>query len=67
LAALDAAGMAVGNLVKVTTFVRDREDLPANSRIRQEVLGGHVPALTVVLTGLFDERALLEVEAVAAA
>lgn len=67
LAALEAAGMTVGNLVKVTTFVRDREDLPANSRIRREVLGAHTPALTVVLAGLFDEGALLEVEAVAAA
>jgi 2-iminobutanoate/2-iminopropanoate deaminase len=48
-------------------FVRHREDLAANSQVRRDVLGGHTPALTVVLAELFDEDALLEVEAVAAA
>lgn len=66
LAALDAAGMAVSNLVRVTTYLRDRADTDANSRIRREVLGDHRPALTVVLAGMFDERAKLEIEALAA-
>jgi hypothetical protein len=38
-----------------------------NTRVRNEVLGGHRPALTVVIAGIFDPRWLLEVEVVAAA
>jgi 2-iminobutanoate/2-iminopropanoate deaminase len=30
------------------------------------VLGAHRPALTVIITGIFDEKWLLEIEAVAA-
>jgi hypothetical protein len=35
--------------------------------VRQEVLGTHRPALTVIITGIYDERWLLEIEAIAAA
>jgi 2-iminobutanoate/2-iminopropanoate deaminase len=38
-----------------------------NAAVRHEVLGGHSPALTIVITGIFDEAWLLEIEAVAAA
>ena len=38
-----------------------------NRRVRQEVLGERSPALTVIVTGIFDERWLVEIEAVAAA
>jgi hypothetical protein len=38
-----------------------------NREIRQEVLGSHAPALTVIITGIFDEKWLLEIEATAAA
>jgi hypothetical protein len=31
------------------------------------VLGSHAPALTVIITGIFDEKWLLEIEATAAA
>jgi hypothetical protein len=34
--------------------------------VRQEFLGAHSPALTVIITGIFDEKWLLEIEAVAA-
>jgi enamine deaminase RidA (YjgF/YER057c/UK114 family) len=67
LAQLDSAGMAVGNLVKVTVFLSSREFALANREIRQEVLGLHSLALTVIIAGIFDERWLLEIEAVAAA
>lgn len=67
IAQLEAAGMSVGNLVKVITFLSSREFAMANRTVRQEVLGGHAPALTVVITGIFDEKWLLEIEAVAAA
>ena len=64
---LAAGGMGVANLVKVTTFLASRDHAEENSRIRQEVLAGHAVALTVIVTGIFDERWLLEIEAVAAA
>ena len=67
LAQLEAAGMSVSNLVKVTTFLASREHAAANRAVRQEVLGTHAPALTVIITGIFDEKWKLEIEAVAAA
>lgn len=66
LAQLRAADMAVGDIVKVTTFLSDRAYRDANSRIRQEVLGDHTPALTVIICDIYDEAWLLEIEVVAA-
>jgi enamine deaminase RidA (YjgF/YER057c/UK114 family) len=63
---LSAAGMTVANLVKVTIFLSSREYAAHNRDIRREVLGTHSPALTVIITGIFDEKWLLEIEAVAA-
>ena len=65
LAVLNAAGLAVSNLVKVTMFLSDRRYREANARIRDEVLAGHSPALTVIITGIYDEKWLLEIEAIA--
>ncbi|HEX6903443.1 MAG TPA: RidA family protein [Thermoanaerobaculia bacterium] len=67
LSILGAAGMSAANLVKVTTFLVDREYAEANSRIRRERLGSHAPALTVMVAQTLDVRWLLEIEAVAAA
>lgn len=67
LAQLEAAGMSVNNLVKVTTFLSSREHALPNREIRREALGTHAPALTVIITGIFDEKWLLEIEAIAAA
>lgn len=39
---------------------------PRTRKVRNEVLGGHHPALTVVIAEIFDPRWLLEIEAVAA-
>ncbi len=66
-AQLRAAGMGWDNLVKVTIFLADREHLMDNRAIRQEVLGERTPALTAIGTGIFDERWLIEIKAVAAA
>ena len=41
--------------------------LPLSRDLRQEFLGAHSPALTVIIAGIFDERWLLEIEATAAA
>ena len=64
---LHAAGMTLDNLVKVTTFLSSREHALANRQVRIEVLAGRQPALTVIITGIFDEAWLVEIEAVAAA
>lgn len=66
-AQLEAAGMTVANLVKVTTFLSSHEFAIQNREVRRAVLGSHAPALTVIICGIFDEKWLLEIEAVAAA
>lgn len=66
IAQLEAAGMSVSHLVKVTTFLSSREYRALNSEVRRKVLGEHAPALTVIITGIYDERWLLEIEAIAA-
>lgn len=67
VAQLAAADMTVANLIKVTTFLSDRRHAAENRAIRSEVLAGHTPALTVIVTGIFDEAWLVEIEAIAAA
>jgi enamine deaminase RidA (YjgF/YER057c/UK114 family) len=67
LAQLTVADMAVSNLVKVTIFLSSRAYADENREIRQEALGDHAPALTVIITGIFDEEWLLEIEAIAVA
>lgn len=59
--------MTERNLVKVTVFLSDRAYREANAAIRAETLGDHRPALTVIITGIYDERWLVEIEAIAAA
>ncbi|MFI7059586.1 RidA family protein [Kribbella sp. NPDC050124] len=67
LAVLAEAGMGVKNLVKVTTYLSDRQFRALNSKIREEVLGDHAPALTVIICDIYSENWLLEIEAVAMA
>lgn len=67
MAQLRAAGMDASHLVKVTTFLASREHTLPNRVARQQALGTHAPALTVIITGIFDSRWLLEIEAIAAA
>jgi 2-iminobutanoate/2-iminopropanoate deaminase len=64
---LAEAGMGLEQLVKVTTFLSDRRYRDENSAIRRELLGDHRPALTVLITGIYDPAWLLEIEAVASA
>lgn len=64
---LAAAGMTLDNLVKVTTFLSDRRHALENREVRMRRLAGRQPALTVIVTGIFDEAWLVEIEAVAAA
>jgi enamine deaminase RidA (YjgF/YER057c/UK114 family) len=65
-AQLRAAGLTLDNLIKVTIFLSDRRYALDNRRVRQEVLGARQVALTVIITEIFDEKWLLEIEAMAA-
>lgn len=64
---LTAADMTLDNLVKVTTFLSDRQFALENREVRLRRLAGRQPALTVIVSGIFDEAWLVEIEAVAAA
>jgi 2-iminobutanoate/2-iminopropanoate deaminase len=66
-AQLRAAGMTFDDLVKVTMFLSDRKYTQEGRLVRKEVLGERAPALTVIIAGIFDEKWLLEIEAIAAA
>jgi 2-iminobutanoate/2-iminopropanoate deaminase len=65
VAVLRSADMRVIDLVKVTTFLSDRRHRDANSEIRRHHLGAARPALTVIITGIYDDAWLLEIEALA--
>ncbi|NDL57978.1 RidA family protein [Phytoactinopolyspora mesophila] len=66
LAVLAEADMGVQHLVKVTIYLSDRKYREANGKIRAEVLGSHRPALTIIITDIYAEEWLLEIEAIAA-
>jgi enamine deaminase RidA (YjgF/YER057c/UK114 family) len=61
------AGMGVGNIVKVTTFLADRSMRGPATAYRQAVLGAHKPAVTTMVAGLLQDDWLVEIEIVAAA
>jgi enamine deaminase RidA (YjgF/YER057c/UK114 family) len=67
IAQLHAADMTVDNLVKVTIFLSDRKYAVENRNVRLQALQGRTPALTCIITGIFDAAWLLEIEAIAAA
>lgn len=52
---------------KVTTFLSDRKYRRENYEVRTEVLGERLPALTIIIAGIYEEKWLLEIEAIAAA
>ena len=67
-AVLDDAGMNLTNIVKMTTYITDRNNLAAMREIRKEILGDHKPAHTLVtVAGLAFEEYLIEVDCTAAA
>ena len=67
VAQLHAADMTLDNLIKVTIFLSDRRYIPEYRQVRSEFLGERRPALTCIITGIFDTQWLLEIEAVACA
>lgn len=67
---LDAVGGTPQHVVKLTIYVRDRDDYLAKLReigaAYRSVFGDHYPAMTLVgVAALWDEDALVEVEATA--
>lgn len=67
LAMLGRAGMAVGDLVKITQYLTRAEDIPAYAKVRARMLGDARPAsMMMVVAALPRPEFLLEIEAVAA-
>lgn len=64
---LHAAGMTFDNLVKVTILLSDRSLIAQSRGLRHSIIGERCPAITIVLTGIYDEAWMLEIEAIAAA
>ncbi|MCF6322483.1 MAG: RidA family protein [Rhizobiaceae bacterium] len=65
-AQLNACELTKDDIVKVTIFLSERKYALENREVRDEFLGDLSPALTVIITGIFDENWLLEIEAIAA-
>lgn len=67
-AQLRAADMDLENMVKFTMFLSDRRYTREAYEVRAEVFGKTVvPAMTIVIVGIYDPSWLLEIEAIAAA
>jgi 2-iminobutanoate/2-iminopropanoate deaminase len=67
LTMLEKAGMAVGDLVKITQYLTRAEDIPAYAKMRARILGDARPAsMLMVVAALPRPQFLLEIEAVAA-
>ena len=64
------AGGEMTDIVKVTIFVRDRDDYKAHlkelGKVHREFFGSYYPAMSLLeISRFYDEDALLEIEAVA--
>jgi 2-iminobutanoate/2-iminopropanoate deaminase len=66
-AQLIAADLGLTNIVKMTIFLSDRQYIQPAYEVRKEVLGRDInPAMTIIITGIYDPKWLLEIECVAA-
>jgi len=63
---LRAASMDFSNLVKLTVFLSDRQYRAGHAEVRKALLEALSPAMTIIITGIYDDKWLLEIEAVAA-
>lgn len=64
-AALAQAGASLSDVVRVTYLLTRREDFEPIWPVLQKYFGEVRPACTVMVTGLIDERMLIEVEVTA--
>lgn len=68
LAVLAAAGMDHTHVVDAHVYITDRAHIGIYRETRDRVLNGHRPAATLlIVSGLADERLVVEVDLVAAA
>jgi enamine deaminase RidA (YjgF/YER057c/UK114 family) len=70
VAVLRTAGAGPEHLARMTWYVTDKREYVARSReigdVYRRVIGRHYPAMTlVVVAGLLEDRALVEIEATA--
>lgn len=63
---LKLADMELKDIVKYTIYLSDRKYRRENYEVRHEILGDHQPAMSIIITGIYDEKWLLEIEAIAA-
>ena len=62
------AGMDASNIVKLTVFLVDAQDVPAYRGVRDEMMQGHTAASTLlVVNALAHPQWKVEIEAIAAA
>jgi 2-iminobutanoate/2-iminopropanoate deaminase len=67
LAMLKRADMTVHDLVKITQYLLNADDIPAYAKVRSRYLGDARPAsMLMIVPGLVWPNMLLEIEAVAA-
>lgn len=64
---LVAAGMSLDNLVKVTVFLASYDLRDLNAKVRWEVMGKRMVALSTVIAGPYDPAWKIEIEAIAVA
>ncbi|MBI2303150.1 MAG: RidA family protein [Chloroflexi bacterium] len=63
---LKAAGASFKDVVKITTFVVNPDDLPKLRGVRERFFAGHVPASTTVcIKQMVQPELLVEIEAIA--
>lgn len=67
IAVLADAGMRTSNIVKVTAYLTNPEEVGLYREIRDRMLGGHLTASTLlIVSGLADPNWTVEIEAIAA-
>ncbi len=71
VAVVHAAGGEVSDITRLTWFVIDKKEYAARQKeigaVYREVLGRHFPAMSMlVVAGLIEDEALIEIEATAA-
>lgn len=66
-AILASAGVTVDNVVRVTSYLRDRAYMDANARARVAALRGRVVPTTAIVAETLESGWLVEIEVIAAA
>jgi len=70
VAIVEAAGGKINNIVRLTWYIRDKNEYINNQKsigeVYQKIIGKHYPAMAmVVVKDLVEDEALLEIEATA--